>query len=283
VAQPVTRRSGRTDPLWLAIPALTIILGIFVAPVVLSGVRSFSEPHLGFQNYEWFFTDGGALRNFRSTILMAVLTTLTCLCLAYPFAYLMTVSSKRTKGFLIVLVIIPYWTSIMVRALAWISILQQSGAANEVFSWLGMGPFELMRNRLGVLIGMSQILLPFMILPLYTAMQSIDLRLVTAATSLGATRGQAFFKVFLPLSSPGIISGSVLVFVQSLGFYLIPALLGSPRDAMISQQIYTQVAVLLNWGHGGAISMVLLVFTLLAFGLTGILLRRFNRRFARSS
>jgi putative spermidine/putrescine transport system permease protein len=268
--------------LWLALPALLVIVAVFLAPVILSGARSFTEPDVGLQNYAWFFASEGTLRNFKSTIIMAVLTTITCVLLAYPFAYLMTISGRRTKALLVVMVIIPYWTSIMVRALAWIGILQQAGVANEVLGWLGIGPFQLMRNRVGVLIGMSQILLPFMILPLYSSMQSIDRRLVTAATSLGASRSVAFFKVFLPLSAPGVLAGSILVFVQSLGFYLIPSLLGSPQDALISQQIYAQVAGLMNWGRGGAISMMLLLFTIVAFGLASLVLRRFNARFARN-
>lgn len=269
-------------PVVLVVPALVVVLGLFLYPVATSFMQSFTDPEPGLQNYQWFFTSPAAMANFRNTFAMALLVTVLCLSLSYPFAYLMVVSSRRTRFILIAVVLVPYWTSVMVRTLAWIGILQQSGVANEVFGWFGLGPFELMRNRLGVVIAMTQILLPFMVFPLYSSMQSIDLRLLTAAQSLGASRSAAFTRVFLPLSAPGAISGSVLVFVQSLGFYLVPSLLGSPKEAMISQQIYNQVSSLLNWGRGGAISMLLLLATALIFGLAALLLRRLNRRLGSS-
>ena len=191
-----------------------------------------------------------------------MIVTAVCLALAYPFAYLMTVVSRRWRIVLLAIVLLPFWTSLMVRTYAWIILLQDTGIVNDVLQQVGIGRQSLIRNTLGVTIGMSQILLPFMVLPLYAVMQGIDRRLVLAGESLGSPPWKAFLKIYVPLSRPGIVAGVTLVFILSLGFYITPALLGSPQNAMISQLIVQQVSTLLNFGMGGAMATILLAVIL---------------------
>jgi len=198
--------------------------------------------------------------------------------LGFPFAYLMVISAPRTRAILIAITLVPFWTSLMIRTFAWIVILQDRGIVNSLLGGIGLGPLELLRTNTGVLIGLAHVLMPFMILPLYATMNSIDLRLVMAARSLGASPFSAFWRIFVPLSVPGLAAGSLLVFIQALGFYITPALLGSPADSMLAQSIYSQVNGLLAWGRGGALGVILLTVTLVLLGAVALLIRTGHRR-----
>jgi putative spermidine/putrescine transport system permease protein len=165
------------------------------------------------------------------------------------------------------LVLLPFWTSLMARTFAWLVLLQDTGVVNSLLSGVGIGPLSLIRNTTGVTIGMTQVLLPFMVLPLYSTMSKIDSRLMTAAVSLGAPMRVAFRRVYLPLSMPGVVAGLTLVFIMSLGFYITPQILGSPQQAMISQLIATKIDRLLDFGAAGALSAVLIVITLVLLAL----------------
>jgi putative spermidine/putrescine transport system permease protein len=158
-------------------------------------------------------------------------------------------------------VLLPFWTSAVVRNFAWVVILQDRGVLNYVLSLVGAPPVSILGTATAVTIGMAQVLLPFAVLPIYASMQKIDASLMRAALMLGARPVVAFFTVFLPLSMTGVFAGAVLVFVLSLGFYVTPAILGSPRDAMLPQIIYVQVTELLAWGRSSAMAVVLLVTT----------------------
>ncbi|WGW12031.1 ABC transporter permease [Saxibacter everestensis] len=269
-------RTG-TNPLLLLLPALALILGIFAYPLAESMWRSVSDPQLGTQNYEWFFGSSGNLAILGRTLWIALLSMLICLALAYPYAYLMVIAGPKARAALIVIVLIPFWTSLMIRSFAWIVLLQDSGLVNSFLGIIGLGPYNLIRNTTGVLIGMVQVLLPFMVLPLYSVMSGVDMRLVQAAQSLGARPAVAFLRVFVPLSMPGVVSGCLLVFIQALGFYITPALLGSPSEMLISQYIYMQVNQQLQWGRGGTLGVVLLVATLILLGVLGLMMRRSRR------
>ncbi|GAA4371093.1 ABC transporter permease [Paeniglutamicibacter cryotolerans] len=271
------KRRFRPGPAWLILPALALAAGIFAYPLAESMWTSVSDPVLGFQNYQWFASDSANWVILGRTLWIALLSAVICLALAYPYAYFMTISSQKMKTVLIVIVLIPFWTSLMIRSFAWIILLQDTGLVNEVLSWVGLGPFSMIRNTTGILIGMVQVLLPFMVLPLYSAMGNVDLRLVQAAASLGARPSVAFFKIFVPLAMPGVISGSLLVFIQALGFYITPALLGSPSQMLISQYIYVQVNGQLQWGRGSVLGVLLLVATLLLLGLLALLTKRSKR------
>ncbi|MFL4473363.1 ABC transporter permease [Paeniglutamicibacter sp. MACA_103] len=271
------KRGLHLGPAFLILPALALALGIFAYPLAESMWRSVSDPVPGLQNYQWFASDSANWMILGRTLWIAFLSAAICLLLAYPYAYFMTISGPRTKTALIVIVLIPFWTSLMIRSFAWIILLQDTGLVNEILSWVGLGPFSMIRNTTGILIGMVQVLLPFMVLPLYSAMKNVDLRLVQAAASLGARPSVAFAKIFFPLAMPGVISGSLLVFIQALGFYITPALLGSPSQMLISQYIYVQVNGQLEWGRGSVLGVLLLTATLLLLGLLALLTKRSKR------
>lgn len=274
------RRStrARSRALLLILPAYALLVGVFAYPLLESVWRSFSEPTPGLANYEWALSNPNNLEIIARTFGNAALAMLICLVLAYPYAYLMTIVGTRARAVLIIIALIPFWTSLMIRTFAWIVLLQDGGIVNSVLQFIGIGPLELIRTNTGVLIGLSQVLMPFMVLPLYAVMSGIDHRLVTAARSLGARPHAAFFKVFVPLSIPGIAAGGLLVFIQALGFYVTPALLGSPSDSMLAQAIYAQVSGLLEWGRGGAFGVILLVCTLFVLGIIGLISKFGSRR-----
>lgn len=270
------RPSGRA---WLLLlPAYALLLGVFAYPLLESMWRSVSEPTLGFDNYVWALTNPNNVGVIARTFGNALLATVICLALSYPYAYLMTIVSARARTVLVVIALIPFWTSLMIRTFAWIVLLQDGGVVNTMLSWIGVGPLELLRTNTGVIIGLSHVLMPFMVLPLYAVMSGIDLRLVTAARSLGARPSVAFLKIFVPLSIPGVAAGSLLVFIQALGFYVTPALLGSPSDSMLAQSIYAQVSGLLEWGRGGALGVILLVITVLLLGIIGLIAKFAGRK-----
>lgn len=275
--RPSQGRSG-TRTRWLLTPALVVLAVMFVYPIGLMIWRSVAEPHLGPQNYEWFFTSRVALDVLQRTFVTALVVTAVTLVLSYPYAYLMTLVGPRGRALLALLVLLPFWTSLMVRTFAWVVLLQDSGLVNDVLRATGIGPVQLIRTPTGVMIGMAQVLMPFMVLPLFAVMNGVDRRLLSAAQSLGAHPLVAYLRVYVPLSLPGITAGSLTVFITALGFYVTPTLLGSPDDALISQQIFTQINGLLAWGRGGAMAVVLLVITLLLLGSAALTMRGSRRR-----
>jgi putative spermidine/putrescine transport system permease protein len=266
---PANRRSipGSWISRALTVPALTTLTVFFSIPIAIVIVMSFTDPQAGLENYTWLFTTPLIGKAAINTFLISFTVTLVCLAMAYPYAYLMTIVSDRTRSVMTMLVMIPLWSSILIRTLAWVVLLQDSGPVNAVLVAVGLEPMQLIRTPLGIVIGMSQVLLPFMVMPLYSALSRIDLRLVTAAKSLGASPMRAFLQVYLPLSKQGIFSGSLTVFILALGFYIVPSLLGSPQDTMLSAMIQMQVSGFLAWGRGSALGVVLLTATLIALVL----------------
>jgi len=243
----------------LAWPALILVALGFVIPVAIILVMSFTDPEVGMQNFEWLATNSTAHDIIWRTIYIAVLATLITAVLAYPFAYLMATSSTLVRSILMVVVLLPFWTSMMVRAFAWIIILQKNGLLNTLLDVVGIEPLTILGTETAVLIGMCQILMPFMVLPMVSVMVGIDSRLPLAAQIMGAPKWKAFLQVYFPLSLPGVFAGSLIVFILSLGFYVTPALLGSPRQQLIPNALYTQVIELLSWGRGGALAVATLV------------------------
>ncbi|WP_112466879.1 ABC transporter permease [Streptomyces triticisoli] len=258
---------------WLLLPAVALLAVLFLVPLGLMAWRSVTEPVPGAGNYSWFLTSDVALATLVRTLTVGAAVTLVTLLLSYPYAYLMTMVGARARIWLTLLVLLPFWTSLMVRTFAWVVLLQDNGVVNQLLGTVGLGPLQLIRTPAGVVIGMSQVLMPFMVLPLYAVMSGIDRRLLDAAQGMGARPAIAFLRVFVPLSLPGVGAGALTVFITSLGFYVTPALLGSPDQALISQQIFTQVNGLLAWGRGGAMGVVLLAVTLVLLGLVGVVLR----------
>lgn len=255
------RRAGR-PLLLLALPAVVVLGVFFVVPAIRLAWLSVSTPELGIGNYTGLATDGVVVTVVLRTLGMAAVVTVLCVLCAYPYAYLMTIVGPRWRAVLTALVLLPFWTSLMARTFAWVVLLQDTGVVNGLLAAVGLGPTRLLGTTAGVSIAMAQVMLPFMVLPVYAAMRGIDRRLVDAAMGLGATPVAAFMRVYLPLSLRGVAAGATLVMVLSLGFYVTPSLVGSPQQSMLAQLISVQVNQLLNFGAAGALAVTLLVVTL---------------------
>ncbi|MBK8211912.1 MAG: ABC transporter permease [Rhodospirillales bacterium] len=201
------------------------------------------------------------------TLWMSVVVTALCMLLGYPLAYLLAQVSTGTGNLLMILVLLPFWTSVLVRVAAWIVLLQKEGPINKAMLALGLitEPLQLVFNRFGVYIAMVHILLPFVVLPLYAVMKSIKPAYVRAAISLGAPPFSAFWKIYFPLSLPGVGAGGLLVFILCMGYYITPALLGSPREQMASYFVAFYTNETINWGMAAALSAVLLSATMILY------------------
>jgi putative spermidine/putrescine transport system permease protein len=256
----------RTDR-WalLTLPAVVFLAGFFLVPLIAMSVRSVTDPPgAGLANYEQFFSQAAYLRVLMNTFWIALLAMIACLIIGYPFAYLMTIVPGRVAGLLLIAVLLPFWSSLLVRTFAWQVLLRDTGIINDFLLDLGLisEPLTLIRTTGGVILGMSHILLPFMVLPLYAVMRRIDPEFGRAAANLGASPIAAFLRIFVPLSLPGVLAGCLLVFILALGFYITPALLGGLRDQMISQLIVQQIQQRVDWGFGTAMSVLLVGITL---------------------
>ncbi|MGO1074793.1 ABC transporter permease [Inquilinus sp. CA228] len=206
---------------------------------------------------------------FLRTFLVALSVTALCLVIGFPVAYLLATRPPRIANILMILVLLPFWTSLLVRTTAWVVLLQTNGVVNEILIGLGLvgEPLQLVYNRVGVLIAMTHVLLPYMILPLYSVMRSIPPAHLRAAYSLGARPVGAFLRVYLPQTLPGIGAGALLVFILALGYYITPALVGGPADQMISWFIAFYTTSTVNWGMASALGLLLLVATLALYAV----------------
>ncbi|WP_244304466.1 ABC transporter permease [Leucobacter viscericola] len=267
-SQKKRMKLGKGGPLLLALLPALIVLGIFYFyPMLTVLVAAFTYPEAGLQNFEWFFGQPVNVAVLTRTITTSFWVMLVCLVMAFPFAFFMTIVKPATRNMLMLIVLIPFWTSMVVRTFAWVVLLQDSGPIGQFMKLFGVEQLGIMRTPTAVLIGMAQVLLPFVVLPMYATMSKIDTRLLTAARSLGARPAKAFVSVYLPLALPGVASGALLSFVMALGFYITPAMLGSSRDAFLSTLIQGQVQGLAQWGYGAVIGFVLLFVTLVILGL----------------
>lgn len=268
---------------WLLSAGLSaVFLGVFFGyPIATMFVRSFTDfvqpDDSGLANFTWFLTSDAQVAILRRTFVTSLLVTVLCLVIGYPYAYLMTVVRTRWRLVMLAAVLMPFWTSLIVRTYSWILLLGSSGPIAGLLKSLGFGEVRLLGTTTAVAIGMTQIMLPFLVLPLYSQLSQIDRTLLRAAEIHGATRRTAFRTVYLPLSVPGIMAGSTIVFVISLGFYFTPALLGSPQNSLLSQQIVSQVGSLLAFGRGGAMALILLILTLAVLGAGSLIARRYVR------
>lgn len=205
------------------------------------------------------------VRTFTTTFEISFMVTAACLLLGYPLAYLIAQLPPRAAAIALMTVLLPFWTSLLVRTYAWLVILQRQGVINTWLVDLGLvdAPLRLVHNMTGTVIGMTHILLPFLVLPLYASMKAIDEDYLKAAANCGASPVRAFWQVFFPLSLPGLAAGVTLVFVLCLGFYVTPALLGGGRVQMWAMRIESNVALYANWGAASSLGVVLLIVTLL--------------------
>lgn len=261
--QAVARR--RSMPAVLLLPALAWITIFFLLPLVLMCWRSLAAEGYSLKAYWTVFSSPLYTKVMLTTLESAAIATVVALLLAYPLAYTLTMTSGIRRGLLLMFVFVPYWVDIIVRSFSWLILLGDHGLINDLLRTLGIirTPIPLLYSEFAVLVGMVQILLPLTIVVLFGAMLRIDRTLVSAAKIHGASGWQAFRTVFFPLSLPGVYGAALLVFVLSLGFYVTPALLGSPRQTMIAQTIMVQASELLDWGQASAAGFVLLVITTL--------------------
>ena len=229
---------------------------------------SVSEPRLGLGNYALLFTNGAVQHILWITARVCLITTAITMVLGYVVAYAVLHVSRTHEAWMLFFVLLSFWISVLVRAFAWVAILHPGGLLNSVL--LGAGiidrPLPLVRNEFGVIVGMTHYMIPYAVLPLYVNMKGIDRRLVPAARGLGASPLQAFARIHLPLSLPGIVGAGILVFIFSLGFFVTPAILGGGRVVMIAEYIALQVIETLQWGLGTmlATSLLITVFLMLA-------------------
>jgi putative spermidine/putrescine transport system permease protein/mannopine transport system permease protein len=246
----------------LVLPAA--FLGVFFAwPLARVVWRSVAEPALGLGHYGRVFGSGPYLQVLYLTVEVAVTVTGLSLLIAYPVAYVIARAEGPPLRWLAGLVLIPLWTSVVIRTYAWMVLFQRQGVLNGLLIHLGLvdTPLPLLHSSLGVHIGMIHVMLPFMVLPLAASMRAIDPALLRAVELLGARPVRVFVSVFLPLTLPGVSAGVALVFVTSLGFFVTPALLGGPRNMMAAVLIEQQASTYLNWPLASALATTLLVVT----------------------
>ncbi|MCP4826921.1 MAG: ABC transporter permease [Shimia sp.] len=209
------------------------------------------------------------IKLFQRTLFMSLMITVSCILLGYPVAWLLANLPARTANILMILVLLPFWTSLLVRTSAWKVMLQQQGVINEVLVWIGLvaddARLVMINNQFGTIVAMTHILLPFMILPMYSVMQTIQPTYLRAAKSMGATNWTAFWRVYFPLSVPGIGAGSILVFILAIGYYITPEIVGGTKGVFISNRIAYHISSSLNWGLAAALGTILLGVVLLLY------------------
>lgn len=259
---------GGPRPWLLLSPALGTVLLLLVIPIGFIVVYSFwlrtatgaDLPGLHLDNWREVLGDPFYRAFLGQTLRIAVVTTLLCALLGYAPAYCLANSRSRHRALLLVLLMLPFWISYIIRTLSWITILGAGGAINQTLQALGLidRPLQLLYNEAAVILGLAHYLLPFMILNIYVSLEGIDRHLIDAARSLGATPWQAFREVTLPLSLPGLAAGSLLCFVLGAGTYITPLILGGTGDWMFANLIFEAVVTQLNWPLGSALSLVLL-------------------------
>ena len=278
-AKPGDGRWMRLLPFILVAPSLALVLILFVYPLLRLVADSFLDPTPGLGNYVEVATDPTLWQIIETTLIISAQCTVATLLLAYPVSYLLSRLPRSRANLLMMFVLLPFWTSLLVRMYAWMVLLGRHGIINEALSSLGIidKPYPLLYNRFAVIVGMSHFLLPFMVLSLYSTMIGIDRSLIEAASSMGSSFRQTFLRIYLPLSLPGIYAGCLLVFILAMGFYITPALLGSPQETTISVYIQQQIQQL-NWGEGTAMAVILVAIVVGLFTIYDRLLG-FDRLF----
>lgn len=258
------RARSRLAGLLLILPALTLVSALYVLPVLRLGGLSLGEHGLSVEAYARLFGDWSYQTILLRSFGLSGLVVLGCIVLGYPIGYVLAFSSPRWRAVLSLMVLLPFWTSVLVRNYAWIYLLQKGGALSTAVNWLlpAGAQIDLLYNQAGVVIGMVNTLLPFMVLPVFVAIRSQDAAWKEAAASLGASPSRTFFAVTLPLSRSGLYAGSLLVFTTAVGFFITPALLGGGKVLMAATFINQQVEAFVDWPLAAAASVVLLVIVI---------------------
>ena len=274
------RRDERLERLklfGLSSPAILLVLVILVIPVGWLFYVSFigADGTFSMENYERMIKRKSYARIFRTTFEVSLLTTALCILIGYPLAYFMSQLPNRIANLCLITVLLPFWTSLLVRTYAWLVLLQKKGLVNNWAINLGLWdePIKIVHNLNGTLIGMVHIMLPFLVLPTYGAMKAIDRDYLKAAANMGASPARAFWTVFFPLSTPGLFAGALMVFVLCLGFFVTPAVLGGGKVIMVSMKIVSNIELFVNWGAASALGVVLLVLTVVVLWIASRFLK----------
>ena len=243
---------------WLAAFAIIPNLALILVALLDRGESSFFLPEFTLANFARLFSPEFATVMWDS-LTLAALSTLMCLLIGYPFAYAIAKAAPKRRPWLLLLVIIPFWTNSLIRTYALILILGAQGMINKLLAVFGIAPLSLMFSEFAIFVGLTYTLLPFMILPLYASIEKLDTRLLDAARDLGASSRRAFWHVALPLTSPGIVAGCILVFLPSLGMFYVPEILGGATNLLLGSFIKNQFLVAKDWPFGAAASSVLTI------------------------
>lgn len=268
----MTRARAGSNESWLVTPALALLVLGFLGPMGLFFVQTLAQVDGLTKLVELFASilrSDAVSMALVKTHWISLLVTLAVLVISYPMAYYMANSRGLRFTLLIFCIIVPYFTSIIVRTYAWMILLGRNGLINQSLASLGLidQPLELLYTEMAVVIGMVYVLLPYMVLTLYATMKSIDPTLVRAARGMGASGPYAFWRVYFPLSLHGVVSGSLIVFILAIGFFITPALMGGPRDVMIAMLIERAVEITLDWPGAAVMSLVLLAVTLVLYAV----------------
>lgn len=263
---------GRLATTLLMLPGVAMLALIFAAPIgvfLVNVIADFGSSAKVVEEAIDLLTSRAIRNALLNTNIVALIVTILVLLIGYPVAYALTRAQGLAFTLIICAIILPYFTSVIVRTYSWMVLLGRNGLINQMLMKAGVttGPLDLMYNRLGVVVAMTYVLLPYMVLTLYSAMKGIDPALMRAARGMGANGYTVFRRVFFPLSAHGVIAGSLMVFILAIGFFITPALMGGPGDVMIAQLIEREVEISLNWPLAGLMSIFLLVVTLALYAL----------------
>ena len=262
------QRPGFRQFLLLA-PALLALFLLFVYPISGVFLRSIFSPDFTFKHYLYFFKTPLYGKVLWITFQISILSTLSSLIVGYPIAYVLRRAKPSVRNFFLLAITLSFMISLLVRNYSWIFMLQRNGVLNMGLDYLGLidQPLKLLHNKFSVMVGMTHIFVPYMVFPIYSVMMGVDLNLEKAAQNLGASRWHTFWRISFRLSLPGIGAGALLVFIMALGFFITPALLGGRKEQMLSNLIQIQVVDLLNWPFASAMSVILLIATLIVFSI----------------
>ena len=270
-------RRERLALMGLASPALLLVMVILIIPVGWLAYVSFlgADGSFSLENYQRMIDRKSYRRILWTTFKVSFLTTAICIVIGYPLAYFLSQLPRRVANLCMITVLLPFWTSLLVRTYAWLVLLQKKGLINTwaIDAGLWDEPIKMVHNLSGTLIGMVHIMLPFLILPLYSSMKAIPTDYLRAASNMGASPTKAFWTVFFPLSLPGLFAGSLIVFVLCLGFYVTPAVLGGGKVILVSMKIASNIELFVNWGAASALGVVLLVLTMFILWIASRFLR----------
>ncbi len=256
------------SPGWfLVAPFLLLVAAFYLGPILNILWLSFTDPVPGVGNYRELYESDALVRIIWTTVRVCIVTTVFSVLLGYVIAYAMVHAHENKRNLMLGFVLVSFWISILVRTFSWLMLLGRNGLVNNAFETIGIisEPIAFMRNELGVLIGMVHYMVPYAVLPLLVNMQTLDMRVMNASRNLGASGTQTFWRIYLPLTTPGLVASTLLVFILSLGFYVTPAVLGGGKVLMVAEYIYVQLLVTLQWGTAAMLAALML------FGVLGLL------------